>query len=595
MADSALSGVVFVRRSPAPLPDTPQDYGTFAGGAELVRLAATQDALTGAITAGAEENLSTLCGLPGGSDVRRPNVSWDGSKIAFSARKSAAEALGVYVIEGTSCVLEPNIAAAAVDENGNAVTDNGELVHNFDPAFSADGRLVFASTRGNVTSTSSFPGYQGPQRTPADPSRLNANLYVLEDGKIRQLTFLLNQELSPSFMRDGRLMMTTEKRQPGFYQLAGRRMNLDGGDYHPLFGQRATIGFNQYTDVVELSDKNLAAIVSERGAAHGAGALALVNRSIGIDQRSEDVADYVQDPAALGYPSPKFFQRSIRMLDPAATGKLSGTQGAYKSPAPLPNGDILVSYAANVVALDNFDGNFDVVVVNVTTGARTPLVSGAQDEIWPVAVYPRASIGIFKSRLDEANGASQLGGDAGISEVTFLDVNLLSSLLFQNTRSGRDVPAGSALRAVWESFPPQNAKSFAEADQSFVTSDDFGQVYSRRQLLGVPDVSADGSAAMRIRGGTPIQLEVLAKLAGDAEAAPHLQREEMQFYPGEVVRQGFRRDLFDGMCAGCHGSVSGKENEIAVNPDILTQASDVMARGKKPTDLSQSSGPDTGP
>lgn len=595
MPDSALSGIVFVRRSPAPLPDTPQDFGTFAGGAELVRVAASQDSVTGTVTLGAEENISALCGLPASADVRRPNVSWDASKIAFSARKSANEPLAVYVIEGGSCALEPNIAAAAVDESGNAVPDNGELVHNFDPAFSADGRLVFASTRGNVTSTSSFPGYEGPQRTPADPSRLNANLYVLEGGKVRQLTFLLNQELSPSFMRDGRLMMTTEKRQPGFYQLAGRRINLDGGDYHPLFGQRATIGFNQYTDVVELSDKNLAAILSERGAAHGAGTLALVNRSIGIDQRSEDSADYLEDPAALGYPNYKFYQRSIRILDPAATGKLSGTRGAYKSPAPLPNGDLLVSYDQQVLDLAQFDGNFDIVAVNVSTGTRTPLVNGPKHELWPAAIYARASIGIFKSRLDEANGSSQLGGDPGISEVTFLDVNLLSTLLFQNTRTGRNLQTAPVLRGVWESFPPQNAKSFADADQNFVVSDQFGQVYTRRQLLGVPEVHADGSAAMRVRGGTPIQLEVMAKLAGDAEPMPHLQREEMQFYPGEIVRQGFRRALFDGMCGGCHGSVSGKENEVAVNPDILTQASDVTARRRQPTDLSQSSGPDTGP
>ncbi|HYQ14163.1 MAG TPA: hypothetical protein VEQ58_00340, partial [Polyangiaceae bacterium] len=593
--DAGLSAVVFVRRDPAPRPDAPQDFGTFAAGAELVRVAASQDAVSGEVTVGAEDNLSALCGLPAGSDVRRPTVSWDGKKIAFSARKAASEPLGVYVIEGSACALEPAIAAPAVDDDGDAVSDNGELVHNFDPVFSADGQLVFASTRGNVGNPSAFPDYRGPQRTPADPSRLNSNLYVLEDGKIRQLTFLLNQELSPSFMRDGRLIMTAEKRQPGFYQLAGRRMNLDGGDYHPLFGQRATIGFNQFTEVVELSDKNLAAIVSERGAVHGAGALAVVNRSIGIDQRSEDAADYVQDPAALGYPNLKFYQRSIRMMDPAATGQLSGTQGAYRSPAPLPNGDILVSYAANVVALDDFDGNFDIVTVNASTGQRSPLISGPRDEIWAAAVYPRSSIGVFKSRLDEANGASQINGDKKFAEVTVLDVNLLSGLLFQNTRTGRVVPGAPALQAVWESLPPSGAKSFADADPSFVTSDAFGQVYTRRRLLGAPTVYGDDSAALRIRGGAPIQLEVLAKLAGEPEPLPHLQREEMQFYPGEVVRQSFRRDLFDGMCAGCHGSVSGKENEIAVNPDILTQASDVIARRKTPTDLTQSNGKVVGP
>jgi len=169
-------------------------------------------------------------------------------------------------------------------------------------------------------------------------------------------------------------------------------------------------------------------------------------------------------------------------------------------------------------------------------------------------------------------------------------------LLFQNTRTGRYVPDQvQIVKGIWESLPPTGATSFADADPSFVTTDAFGQVYSRRRLLGSPVVYGDDSAAMRIRGGAPIQLEVLAKLAGDAEPIAHLQREEMQFYPGEVVRQGFRRELFDGMCGGCHGSVSGKENEIAVNPDILTQASDVIARRKTPTDLSQSSGKDVGP
>jgi hypothetical protein len=598
LPDGGLTGIVFVRRTPAALPDTPQDYGTFAGGAELIRVAATQDPSTGALTTGAEENLSTLCGLPPGSDVRRPSVSWDGKKIAFSARKTAAEPLGVYLIEGSTCALEPSIAAPAVDDEGGAVPDNGELVHNFDPTFAADGRVVFASTRGNVTSTKSFIGYEGPQRTPADPSKLNSNLYVLEGDKIRQLTFLLNQELSPSFMRDGRLIMTAEKRQPGFYQLAGRRMNLDGGDYHPLFAQRGTVGFNQFTDVVELSDKNLAAIASERGAVHGAGGLVLINRSLGVDQRSQNEADYVQDPAALDFPNPKFFQRAIRLLDPAATGQLAGTQGAYKSPTPLPNGDILVSYAANVVSLESFSGNFDLVVVNATTGERTPLLGGAQDEIWPAAIYHRSSIGIFKSRLDEANGSSQISADSersGIADVMLMDVNLLSSLMFQNTRSGRVLPKAPALRAVWESLPPSGAKSFADADPSFVTSDDFGQVYVRRRFLGAPEVYADGSAAMRVRGGAPILLEVLAKLGDEPEPLPHLQREELQFYPGEIARQGFRQDLFDGLCAGCHGSVTGRENEIAVNPDILTQASDVMARGKKPNDLSKAVGDDVGP
>ena len=586
---AAFTGIVFVRRPPAPLPDTPQSFEAYAPGAEVVQVEASLDATHHvSLPLGAETSLSALCGLPPAStDARRAAVSWDAKRIAFSARKSAADPFHVYVVEGGACAVEQAIDAAPTTD-GDAFQDNGELVHNFDPAFAPDGRIVFASTRGNTKNVAAF-SYRGPQRTPADPSRLNSNLYVLESGKIRQLTFLLNQELSPAFMRDGRLILVAEKRAPGFYQLAGRRMNLDGGDYHPLFGQRDTIGFDQLTDVVELSDKNFAAILSDQGAAHGAGTLAVINRSVGVDQLSARPEDYAQNPAAIGWPNPAFFQHSVRVLDPAATGKLAGTQGAYRSPSALPSQNLLASYAANVVALDNFSGNFDIVEVDSSTGARTPLIAGPKDELWPVAVAPRYNVRVFRSRLDEPNGATQVFDDEGRktrSQILFLDAPLLSSLLFQNTRTGRIVPTDNFNLSFWEDFPPEaGVKSFDAANAASVFSDTYGKVYVRRGLLGSPEVFSDGSAMVEIRGGMPLVLQARVKLAADTSAADHFQREEMQFYPGEVVRQGFRKPLFNGLCAGCHGSLSGYETDISPNPDILTQASRVEARDRTAVDL----------
>ena len=495
----------------------------------------------------------------------------------------------VYLVEGGKCTPEPTINAVPTTDDGAAYSDNGELVHNFDPTFAPDDRIVFASTRGNTKNVTAF-SYRGPQRTPAEPSRVNSNLFVLEAGKIRQLTFLLNQELSPAFMRDGRVILVTEKRAPGFYQLAGRRMNLDGGDYHPLFGQRSTIGFDQLTDVVELSDKNFAAILSDKGAVHGAGTLAVINRSIGIDQLSAKPEDYVQRPDAITWPNPAFFQHSIRLLDTSATGKLGGTKGAYRSPSGLPSQNLLVSYAENVVALDNFNGNFDIVEVDTNTGARTPLIFGASDELWPVAIAPRYSLRQFKSRLDEANGATQIFDDdahRSRSQITFVDAPLLSSLLFQNTRTGRVVPTSDFTLSLWEDMPPeQGVKSFDAANAASVFSDAFGKVYVRRGLLGSPEVYGDGSASVTIRGGIPLVLQARVQLAADSSPSDHFQREEMQFYPGEVVRQGFRKPLFNGICAGCHGSLSGYESDISPNPDILTQASRIDARDRDPSDLS---------
>lgn len=584
-----VEALVFVRRTPATDPDLPQDYGVFRPGAEVVRVEATLEQ-DGTLTLGAETSLSAVCGLdPATSDARRPAVSWNGDRVAFSARRSADEPWGIYVVEADgSCALEPTIAAPPVDEKGDPVPDNGELIHNFDPAFAPDGRIVFTSTRGNIMNRQAF-GYDGPQRSPADPSRLNANLYVLEPAgangaRIRQLTFLLDQELLPSFMSDGRVIFTAEKRAVGFYQLAGRRQNLDGADYHPLFAQRSTVGHNQMTDIIELPDKNLVGVVSDRGARHGAGGLLLINRSVGVDHRSEDPADYIQDPEARNRPNPDFYQHATRFLDSAATGKLAGTQGAYRNPSPLPDGRFLVSYAADVTDLAAFDGGFDIVIFDPQTERRVPVLSNDDNDLlWPVAVYARQPRHVFRSRIDEANGATRIVAGRDYAEILFLDVPLMMSLFFQNTRTGRVLGEPWPFE-VFEVLPPEpGVKSFDDASR--VEQDAFGRIYVRQRSLGVVPLESDGSARVRVPGGAPLTFSVGVRLPADAPAEYRQVREQFQFYPGEVTRQSFPRTLFNGLCGGCHGSVSGREMEFAVDPDVLTQASNVAAARKGPVDL----------
>jgi WD40-like Beta Propeller Repeat len=592
-SDPGMTEIVYVQSPIGSGPARPQDFERFAPGADLLRVAATIGGDGFPSLSGAPESLLSGCGLGADVDVRRPSVSWDGQRIAFSARTAGDAPLRVYVIAGGACAVEPLIDAPPRDDHGAALPTNAELVHNFDPSFSPDGRIVFASTRGNVTNVAAFD-YQGPQRSPADPSRLNANLYVAENGTIRQLTFLLDQELAPSFMLDGRLIFSVEKRSPGFYQLAGRRINLDGGDYHPLFAQRASVGFNQFTEVVELADKNLAAIFSTEGAARGAGTLAIINLSLGIDQRSSNGADYVQNPAAMSWPNESFYQHSIHLPDPAATGILAATRGAYLSPSPLPNGRVLVSYAPEATELTHIAGSFGLSVVDPLSGQRRELLRDASDLLWPVAVYAHGERPMFRSRVDEPNGSTNVAtSDArrAYAEITYLDLPLLSSLLFQNTRSGRPLPSEFGLVEFWEQLPPEpGVRDFASGG-AFVTNDEFGPVYARRRSLGsVLPAAADGSARVRLPGGTPFNLAMQVQLEGDARPTLHHQREAMQFYPGEAAHQAFRRKLFNGLCGGCHGSVSGLENDVATNPDILTRASEVVARDQNAVELAPQGG-----
>jgi hypothetical protein len=115
-------------------------------------------------------------------------------------------------------------------------------------------------------------------------------------------------------------------------------------------------------------------------------------------------------------------------------------------------------------------------------------------------------------------------------------------------------------------------------------SDKYGDFFQDLRSLGKTDFAADGSLRVRLPAGVPLELGLLD---GDGHAltfgegapftGPMRQREELQLYPGERSNQSFPRRLFNGLCAGCHGSLSGRELDAVVNVDILTTASLTLA------------------
>jgi len=593
-----LSAIVWVQRSIPSGPDRVQDFDLYHPGADLRAVDATMGP-NGIPMVSNERSLTQGCGLDKSSaDIRRPAVSWDGKKIAFAARSSAGEPLAIYEMnaDGSSC-------AKHADINAGAPMGNGLLIHNFDPQYSPadrDGvvRLVFSSTRGNTMNTAAFD-YSGPQRTPSDPTKPNANLYVYEpdpqaQGKtrIRQLTFQLNVERMASFMADGRVIMTMEKRAPHFYQLALRRINLDGGDYHPLYGQRATIGNHEVTQEVELADKNFAAIFADPGVPHAGGNLGIFNRTIGIDFHGTDPKDYLIDPSVIdpnapASPDPSFFIRSLRFPDGAASGTPGKpTSGVYASPSPLPGTKLLASWGQ---ASDpaSFGGDYDVVVFDPMTGARTPLVGAAgQMDVDAVAVYGKVSHGVFASRIDEPNGHTVVYPDKSEAEIIVVDTAMIGSLLFQNTPTGRALDTEIKQFDVLEELPPTIDTTSYGAAGAQAMMDEFGQLVVRRRKLGTVPLQADGSAKFWIPGGAPMVLSLPDTTLSKKLGLPRLQREEMSFYPGEYSHQSFKAGFFDALCGQCHGAVSGQQLDIAVRPDIMSQASNIAAKEVGPTNLS---------
>lgn len=592
-----LSAVVYVRR-PIGTVTRPQDFDLYSPGADLRRVTVT--AAAGVVTpVGVEKSLTAGCGLDvGTADIRRPHVSLDATRIAFAARASASEPLAVYEMnaDGSGCAKHPEI-------NAHPPSQNGLLIHDFDPIYAppenGQSRIVFASTRGNLQNDSY--DYQGPQRTPADPTKPNSNIYVWEPApgggkRVRQLTYLLNMERMPTFMSDGRLIFTAEKRAPSFYQLAFRRINFDGGDYHPLYAQRGSIGYPEGSEVIELADKDFAGIFRTQATPHGGGSLQIINRSIGIDYRSTDPVDYPMDPSAIDpaapqFPDPAFFLRGIRLPDPASNARPGQpTSGLYTALSTLPGALMLVSFgeAADAAA---FGGDYDVYVMNPVTGAKTKLLGEAGSaEVDAVGVYARPARPLFQSPLDEPNGHVTIHNDRSESEVHVLDMRVLASLLFQNTPTGRQLETDLDGMFVYEDMPPPLEVDSFEKGGTNVTTDAFGRVYVRRRLLGGVPIESDGSAKFNLPGGLPIVLKLADTKASREKALPRYQRESMVFAPGEYAHQSFKAQFFDGLCGQCHGSISGKPIDAALNVDFVTQASATMSRDKPPFVLNKPPG-----
>ena len=372
-----------------------------------------------------------------------------------------------------------------------------------------------------------------------------------------RMTFLSNTEMSPQFMRDGRVTMTTEKVDPfnpatGFYQLSGRRLNWDLTDYHPLLGQRAispvkpaapggetrpSFDFQQVTEIREGFDGNFVVVLSDDGARAGAGTLGIFNRSVGPFESGRN------DPGYLV---------SLKIPDPAATGK-GPTQGAYRSPFPLLDGSILASYAAGNFDLTSTSSlDFDLVSVNPRTGARTVILAapGAQVEaVLALAHEPRL---LYYNRRQLVFGGRQDQTDPDHAIAYFPSVYVVATLLGSNLRRGRFI-------------------------EDMMGGDHLVAYDGNGTEVGAVPLNGDGSTKIRVPAAIPLALGLRA---GTTDL--FRMSEEHQFGPGESISLGIPAGMFNAVCAGCHGSLSGSELDILVSPDVLTGASQSEAATQAP-------------
>lgn len=222
--------------------------------------------------------------------------------------------------------------------------------------------------------------------------------------------------------------------------------------------------------------------------------------------------------------------------------------------------------------------------IDRSSGARTKLmgVTGKAD-IEAVAVCGRAPRGTYKSQPSEPNA---YGMDESVphADVTIHDLGVITSIVMQNTPTGRELDPDVTSLQIWEDLPPDvGITNYARGGANVVT-DDYGQVYVRRLIGSVP-VASDGSAHYQVTGGLPLTLRLPDTATSLSKHLPRTLNEHFMSSPGESVHEAMRCDLFDGFCAGCHSSLSGKPLDSALKPDVLTRASDTQSYSQAPTHL----------
>jgi len=540
--------------------DTLLQFDNFAGGADLKLADATLDANGGIVSVGTIRSALGPCsGITAGSaDVRGPEWSYDGTKLIFAARPNANSGLDLWLLDvaGGTC-------RQLTSDNGRMMP-SGVRVHNFDPVFAPDGSVVFASTRAG-----SWTLFKGQPN--ADLFRVGPSLDFVTPPQ--QMTFLLNSEISPAFMQDGRVTMTSEKAAPDmnpnnqnngvFYQLSGRRINWDLTDYHPLLAQRAkstdtftndlqpSVDYQQATEIREGLDRNFLIILSDDGAKGGGGALATFNRSVGPFQADRTEVTFVP---------------SVKIIDPAATGR-AGTTGVYRSPFSLPNGEILASYDGAVTDPAAGAPRFALVAVNEQTGARRMLASdGTLSYVEATLGYKRGEQLLFSNLPQLVFGGHMEDSSAFNGTMHFPDAPVLATLLGANLRQHRNVAnmdRATALR-IYEELPPPSSMP--------------NTLYTMRKDLGSASFEPDHSLKVLVPAHKPLILEFI-----DGHGDPvFTMTEEHQVTGGEYITPGPPRALFNNICGGCHGSLSGSELDIVVSPDALTGASVSNSRNLAP-------------
>ncbi|MBI4821412.1 MAG: hypothetical protein HY791_34450 [Deltaproteobacteria bacterium] len=434
----------------------------------------------------------------------------------------------------------------------------------------------------------------------------------------RRMTFGPGQDRRPTLRTSGEVMFTSV-RNGGWqadrpvYNGAIYRVQAGGFDYHIHAGNRSR--YPLYSDARELPSGLEVRLLHDPRGLWGAGVLAVADHGLGPNLETENPMDSALVPRSNPRATPTGLTRFLPTQLPLLpeTGPSAVTHagwspgGAFRDPFPLPDGRILVSFARGPLNHlgSKDDPDFDILIVEfpVSSASEDPS-RGGQFAALPVSAatstlselnarpimvrLPERSETHQKFRADLAqrpqreDGALRVqSGTPGVIEC--YDFPLLASFLtffapVGSRQLGFAPPSEELAYVRIIADRPSRTCEILEPSEPMGTS--YGlSAQGPQEIVAELPLEVDGSFFAEVPSETPLRLQAL----NSRKMAVMSMSRRFYLHPGEKLTFSIPRSLFPLRCGGCHGSLTGRPEDLLGPPDVVTAASRVAANfGRAP-------------
>jgi hypothetical protein len=537
----SVEAVVFVRGPLAA--QTVYVHDAFVPGTDLMELRP-------ASASGSIRNLTAAAHPLAPADVRDPAVSHDALRVAFSMRRTEADAHNIYELRlSDGQVQQLTFDAGALPGGGRAA--------NVQPTYGPDGRIYFISTRAG-TLADGIPALD-TEVWAVDP----------ENKALERWTYDPAPQLTPSFIGTGKsygtLAFTSLRNVGGRFEGPVFRTPLDHNKaYHGDPEIHVHHGVTLKGDIVygmgTLPDGRFVATLVRRGDLWRGGRPVVFERQFGPELPE----------GAEGQSSPGGFQHAFSELVPGSGGAGKPSAGFFRRLAPLPDGRVLLSHAPGPGSLDapTAAPALSLYIASlVEDRVRGPRL-GPLERLTAAGTFDRDPVPVVRRPPEDDPSHVRAFDTTHTQQTGILALRHLETLeaLFAalEPRGGRRVRTDLAFARLVE-WVPSTPSSAALAPAS-------ARLQGRTRVLAEVPL-AGGSLVAKVPADRPFRVQVLN---ADRMAVGAQHNRWIHVAPGERFPGGVTPVLYPTLCAPCHGALESFPTS-GPTPDVITMASVTLA------------------